>query len=322
MGSAANLGCGSDSISSVVNDPTDAGEAVDGGFADASGTDTPDAGFASNPGDVGTLPRTVTLGGDRPAEMWVPSSYDGSQRPIVVLLHGYTSSGSQQNAYFGLSDLVDAQSFFLVLPDGTREQSFLQSRFWNATDACCNFTGSDVDDVAYIVGLIDEASALFNVDPNRVHAVGHSNGGFMAYRLACDAADRFASIASLAGATFNDERACAASEPVSVLQLHGTLDGTIAYGGGSIGANAYPGAEETVARWALRAQCAAMPEAGPVYDLSTTEAAAETEVFAYPGCSAGISVELWRMNGSGHVPQLRPAFAERVVEFLLDHPKP
>ena len=65
-----------------------------------------------------------------------------------------------------------------------------------------------------------------NVDPYRIYVAGHSNGGFMSYRLACTHADRIAAIVSLAGATFDTPADCSPTEPVAVLQIHGTADDT------------------------------------------------------------------------------------------------
>lgn len=45
-------------------------------------------------------------------------------------------------------------------------------------------------------------AAVANVDRSRVYFVGHDNGGFMAYRLACDHSDKIAAIAVLSAATF------------------------------------------------------------------------------------------------------------------------
>ncbi|MEO1337092.1 MAG: PHB depolymerase family esterase, partial [Myxococcota bacterium] len=301
--------CSSDDTSEL----TDAGQTDDSGVAD-SGTED---------GGVSMPPNEVALGGDRPARMRVPATYDGSAFPLVILLHGYTSNSAQQDAYFGLSNLVDSRSFFLILPDGTREQTPLQNRFWNATDACCDFTDTNVDDVGYLLGLVDEASAQYNIDPNRVMAVGHSNGGFMAYRLACDASTRIAAVASLAGATFDDEADCSATSPVSVLQVHGTQDTTIRYDGGNILGVTYPSAEETVEQWATRAGCSTTATPGDAKDLDRGIDGNDTDTFVYAdGCDEGIEVQLWRINGGGHVPPLTNDFAEGVVDFLLSHPKP
>src|SRR5688572_27262361 len=122
---------------------------------------------------------------DRPYGLKVPAGYEGQAPvPLVVLLHGYTSNGAQQAAYFGLPAVADKEGFLLATPDGTRDR--LGNRFWNATDACCDFFRSGVDDVAYIDAVIDDIAAKYPVDPARVFVAGHSNGAFMAHRYACD----------------------------------------------------------------------------------------------------------------------------------------
>ncbi len=151
--------------------------------------------------------------------------------PLVVLLHGLGSSGATMEEYFQLQPLAESKGFLLALPDGTKHAD--GARFWNATDACCGF-GSTVDDVAYLGSVIDEVEGARNVDRSRVYVMGHSNGGFMSYRMACDVADRVAAIASVAGATWADPSKCTPSEPVSVLQVHGTADEGIRYDGGQM----------------------------------------------------------------------------------------
>tara|TARA_B100000029_G_scaffold43608_1_gene40392 strand:- start:172 stop:1062 length:891 start_codon:yes stop_codon:yes gene_type:complete len=117
----------------------------------------------------------------------------------------------------------------LVLPDGMKNPD--GNQYWNATDACCDFYQSGVDDVAYLSGVIEEAIEAFNIDTKRVFLVGHSNGGYMAHRLACERSDLIAGIVSLAGSTWYDEAKCGNPDPVAVLQVHGTWDTTIRYWG-------------------------------------------------------------------------------------------
>jgi polyhydroxybutyrate depolymerase len=293
-------------------DRSDVAVEPDASEGDAGGAD------ASN-GDATTFPGALILGApDRPAPMKIPSGYAGEPLPIVVLLHGYTVDAATQDTYFGLSARVDDRRYFLVLPDGTREASAAMNRFWNATDACCNFYGSAVDDVGYILALVEEARASVAID--RVYLVGHSNGGFMTYRIACDAADRIDAIASLAGATFFDEAQCGAARPISVLQIHGTQDGTILYGGVATGAMRYPGAEETVRRWATRAGCdLGMLEAGSAIDLDVGIAGDETEVETYRQACGSVEAEHWRIQGGGHIPALAPGFADLVLDWLFAH---
>jgi polyhydroxybutyrate depolymerase len=251
----------------------------------------------------------------------VPASYTtGTATALVVLLHGYGFDGATQSAYFGIQTEAERRGFLLVHPDGTKNA--LGKSFWNATDACCGYD-STVDDVAYITAIIDDVSAKYTVDPKRVFVIGHSNGGFMSYRMACDRAGRIAAIASLAGATFADTSKCDPSEPVSVLQVHGTADNTIEYQGGEILGNRYPSAEQTVADWAAYNECSATATTGDAtVDLLPAIEGAETTTKSYTGCPAGIGVELWSMDGAGHVPIPATTMVSAMLDFLFAHPKP
>ena len=189
--------------------------------------------------------------------MHVPSSYRAAApAPLIVLLHGYTSSGAGQDTYMQVSALKDAYGFILVAPDGTREAGGNRPRFWNASPACCNFAGSTVDDVAYLAGLIDAVKADYAIDDKRIYLFGHSNGGFMAYRMAHEHGDAIAAIASLAGADQSRPRP-GPPEPVHVLQIHGTADTAIPYEGGAFRGEALPGARASVENWAAHNGCAA-----------------------------------------------------------------
>ena len=251
----------------------------------------------------------------------VPTGYDASTPvPLIVLLHGYTSSGAGQDSYMGFSDIADEYGFLLVAPDGDKESGGDQNRFWNASPACCNFFQSEVNDSGYVLDIINAAKSEFNVDPDRVYLIGHSNGGFMSYRAAYDHSETIAAIASLAGASHVDERPAPAN-PVHVLQIHGTDDGTIAYEGADIQGNAYPSAIESVSQWAAYNGCT---EGGgrELRDLVANLAGHETSVSVYnQGCKAGGSSELWTIAAGSHVPALSDSFAEQVVEWLYAHPK-
>ena len=164
----------------------------------------------------------------------VPSDYSqDTPTPLVVLLHGYGSSGVRQESYMKFGKLVDSHGFLLVRPDGTQESTEEGRRFWNASKACCNFEGSTIDDSAYVLSVIEAVRSRYTVDPKRVYLIGHSNGGFMSYRAAHDHSDRIAAIASLAGAASTDDLP-APLHPVHILQIHGTDDATIAYAGSEI----------------------------------------------------------------------------------------
>ncbi len=249
----------------------------------------------------------------------MPSGYNAATAaPLVILLHGFGASGVIQESYFKLQPQAEARGFLYVHPDGLKNILGLTS--WNATNACCqNF--ATVDDAGYITFIIDQVSAAYNVDPTRIYLVGHSNGGFMSYRMACDHADRIAAIVSLAGATFEDATQCTPSEPVSVLQIHGTLDGTIEYEGGNTPTGRYPSAEQTVSTWSNYNGCTTTTESRGAIDLGLAIDGDETTKLAYTGCPVDGEVELWTMVDGPHIPPLTENYAADIIDWLYAHPK-
>ena len=252
----------------------------------------------------------------------VPESYSASEaHPLIILLHGYTSSGRNQDSYFQVSELADDYGFLFAAPDGVREPSSDENRFWNASNACCNFFGLEVDDSGYIRSIIDEMKQRYNVDENRVFLIGHSNGGFMSFRMAYEPSDAVAAIASLAGANHMDQRE-APENPVHILQIHGTNDETIGYQGGDIQDNRYPSALQSVRRWANYNGCSQNGVGRELRDLEASLPGHESGVLKFEvGCKPGGSAELWTIASGTHVPVLSDTFAAQVVEWLLAHPK-
>ena len=223
-------------------------------------------------GDAGGLPQVV--GGDRPVTVQVPTTYDPARAyPLLVILHGYSATGLLQQAYLGFSGAADPRDTLIIAPDGTTDS--LGNQFWNADDACCDLDHSGVDDVGYISGLIEDIRAAYNVDARRIYVIGHSNGGFMAYRMACERPDLVASVMVLAGAAaFADPTTCVPSAPVSILHIHGDADTEVNYDGDSGLDGPYPGAMASVTRWAGYDGCADTFTDGPSLDSSTASSTA------------------------------------------------
>jgi poly(3-hydroxybutyrate) depolymerase len=178
------------------------------------------------------MPAPPYLGGERPAIYALPYGYEPDQEmPLIISMHGFTGTGAWHDLYWGLSDLTRELGILLIMPNGRTNPEGAQ--FWSATDACCNFAGAADTDDQYIRGLIEEAQLHFNVDPKRIAVMGHSNGGFMSYRMACDHADLITHVGALAGSSFFEEGRCAPARPVSIFNIHGTWDLSIRYTGRS-----------------------------------------------------------------------------------------
>ncbi|MBA3539841.1 MAG: hypothetical protein H0T79_09445, partial [Deltaproteobacteria bacterium] len=181
----------------------------------------------------------------------------------------------------------------------------------NADEACCDFGNTGVDDVGYLGGLIDEVKAAYPVGD--VFVVGHSNGGYMAYRMACERADAISAIISLAGNAATTPANCQPSQPVSVLHLHGTADATVPFAGTA-------GASSSVQQWMSHDTCgtARTPDV-PSLDLETSIVGAETTREHADGCPAGIGVELWAIEGGSHIPNFAATFGATLFQWLTDH---
>ena len=255
-------------------------------------------------------------------QITVPSEYETANRaPLIILLHGYGSNGPRQDTYLGFSRIANRYGFILVAPTGTRETGGRQATFWNATSACCNFQEPSIDDNAYIIGIIERMKEEYSIDSNQVYLVGHSNGGFMSYQLAYNNSESIAAIVSLAGASHSDERE-APEHAVHILQIHGTNDSTIQYGGGDIQGNDYPSAKESVVQWAKYNQCGTEGVDRELRDLESTLDGHESSVLLFnESCRNGGSSELWTISEGSHVPRVSESFSAQVVEWLYAHPK-
>lgn len=269
-------------------------------------------------------PQSVfTIGGSRPATLMRPVDYvPGTPIPVVILLHGYNSHSGAVNRYLGIGRRINEDQFAVILPEGSKNPN--GQRFWNATDYCCDFWNTEPDDVGYLNSLYQEAATYVNTDG--VYLLGHSNGGFMAYRMACESMPGLKGIMSLAGTTFYDPNRCEGATPVPVLHLHGTSDPTIQYGGWyrttGAGRIHYPGAAQTVERWAGRAGC----DLGAAADLESLELVldipeAETHPTRYEaGCRDGVALELWTIEDGSHWPGFNSIeIGRRLIHWLFSN---
>ena len=160
-----------------------------------------------------------------------PNYYEASGFSLVIALHGGGGSGEQFETSTKLSEKANAAKFIVVYPDGVQGTGILKARTWNA-GACCDYASeNNINDVKYIAELIDKLLTEYKINPKKVYATGHSNGGMLAYRLACEIPHKIAAIAPNAS-TMAVTQPCAASRPVPILHMHSILDQNVPYTGG------------------------------------------------------------------------------------------
>ena len=253
-----------------------------------------------------------------------PLEFVDGETPLIVSLHGYGGNSADHIAYVPLHKRVNADGFALLLPNGQLDSK--GNRFWNPTDLCCDGGKSGEDDVAYLTGLVALAKTIKDFGP--VYFFGYSNGGFMAYHMACKGLPGLRAVASLAGTSYVEDSSCDGAPPVSVLHIHGTADEVILFEGDESEPDSkgdgqrafYAGAEEMVTRWSGRAGCdwPAHPMPYATFDLDQYVAGSETQAFRLEsGCADGIKIELWMGLGTGHSPAYGDAFVDALIDWLL-----
>ena len=162
---------------------------------------------------------------------YVPTNLPTGQLPLLIALHGGLGTSDQFEANSGFDNLAEANKFVVTYPDGIGNQSDGTGfQTWNGGYCCGPAQTQNVDDVAFISSLIDTLVAQLPIDPKRVFIAGHSNGGILAYRLACELSEKIAAIGLQAGS--NVVQGCAPSRAVSVLHIHGSADTNMPIGGG------------------------------------------------------------------------------------------
>jgi len=231
---------------------------------------------------VGSSTHVISVGGVtrsyivyRPAEL--PAA-----APLVVMLHGGFGTGSQAQKSYHWDAEADSGHFLVAYPDGL-------GRAWNAGGGCCGRPGRDgADDIGFITAMVSAISRAVPVDRGRVYATGISNGGIMAYDLACHTTI----FAAIGPDSATELGGCPSPQPVSVIAIHGTADKNIPYDGGAGDGVARidgPPVPAVNASWRRTDHCPAPAVA--VAGTVTTSVAA---------CPGGRAVELITIAGAGH----------------------
>jgi polyhydroxybutyrate depolymerase len=142
-----------------------------------------------------------------------------------------------------------------------------------------------------------------------VFAAGHSNGGILAYRLACEASDVFAAVGVQSSSLEID--ACRPSHPVSVIHIHGTADRNVPIDGGK-GPNGISGVSFRRpirgARTLARADgCGAHPT------TRTDPTNPDVTITRWRSCDDATEVRFVAVKGASHAWMGHPTAIPRVV---------
>jgi poly(3-hydroxybutyrate) depolymerase len=160
-------------------------------------------------------------------QIFVPSQCGAPGCGLILELHGDTGTGPLFEANMGLMPLGNVNGYIVIAPTGPPLADQVGSTWTTAEDD-------------KLMAIVDTVAGVFATDVTKTHVTGFSRGGYVTWRLMCEHADRFASIAPGAGGSAPggdcmgvDEVSCPfdASMPggmpsrqVPVLALMGRLD--------------------------------------------------------------------------------------------------
>lgn len=203
------------------------------------------------------------------------------------------------------------------------------------------------DDEGYLVGLVKQIAETYKTDKKRTHISGFSSGAFMSYQMICNHAELFASGFLVAAPVDYTYDTCRPSEPVSIINVHGTEDETVQYDvaeptfteiaskNGCDAASALSSPPSTTLDlWtatplataeALTAFVQQVPDLIPFlpFILSLrdenrlpTLPGPETEVYEARNCPKGITTSLWKIKGANHIPRITDDFPVLAFDFF------
>ena len=268
------------------------------------------------------VPHSLRSGGtDRTYRLYVPALLDRTRPvPVVVMLHGALGSSEQVERYMSFNAVADREGFAVVYPQGIgsawNDSRPPELRFRGAKNA-------KADDVLFLRDLVRHLVGSGFAAPDRLFLAGVSNGGYMAARMACEAADLFAGYAFLISSVPKSYRGgCNPGKRIPVVVLSGTEDRLVPWEGyvpkgaprdGPLGTMA---ATEHTDFWAEINGCSGVRETR-LNDIDPDDGSVIVRRDR-TGCAKGGAVTFYAVEGGGHqTPSLRQGIMDHVVAAFL-----
>jgi polyhydroxybutyrate depolymerase len=217
--------------------------------------------------------------------------------------------------------IAEEEGVVLVVPNGVNSKTgdtYGDDQNWNDLRPDQAQGQTEVDDVGFLLCLLDQLVAEVPIDTDRIYVTGASNGGMMTYRMLIEAPERFAAGAAyIANLPSLSTPLSEPDQPVPIMIANGTLDPLMPYAGGVVAKDRGEviSTRETVDWW-INANKA--DQEGLVSqelpDLNKEDGCRIQEYF-YPAGEDGAPVMFYRMEGGGHT--LPGLSSEGVIQRLL-----
>lgn len=160
--------------------------------------------------------QTLAVAGvERAYKLVAPKSLDPKKpAALVFAFHGFGDSKELMSFYSQLDGTAEKHGFVLVYLDARR-------RMWPLLPALAK------DDLAFFDTVYDRVVSQYNVDLNRVHLVGMSNGAYFSHLVARERPDKVASIACHSGGLGAMDQDPKLERKYAVLLVHGEDDSIV-----------------------------------------------------------------------------------------------
>jgi len=222
------------------------------------------------------------------------------QLPLVLTLHGGGGSAASAIHFTQLNPVADQHGFLVAYPQGYTALPLGGFAWADGRGTQADLDG--IDDVGFLLSLLDTLIAAHAIDTSRIYLNGFSNGGFMTQRMACEAPERFAAMASL-GCTMGTSlyARCKPGQPIPILLLMGTADPFVPYEGGPMNGPVLPvvAADSLFDFWSANNGCQTSLPPTDLPDLVPEDNCTATRIDRID-CACEADVRLFRINGGGH----------------------
>ncbi|MEO0393837.1 MAG: PHB depolymerase family esterase [Pseudomonadota bacterium] len=146
----------------------------------------------------------------------------------IVHAHGYRGTAAAVVYNAMLRSVADQLGVALIALKSAGED-------WALPNSPSDPNADVAREMAYVAGVIKDATTRFSLDPNRFMASGFSAGGMMVWTIACHRSDLFAGFAPIAGTFWRPVPDRCTSPPTNIIHIHGDLDRVVPISGRPIG---------------------------------------------------------------------------------------
>lgn len=211
-----------------------------------------------------------------------------NQPPLLIILHGHNESASFIRYRIKNSNVFTKSGMLVVYPNG----SGLIRHNWDDFKTQIDFINT----------IIDSFSIKFKIDTTKIYIAGFSQGGMLAYRMACEHSERIAAVAMISSQIDSNyvNNSCTMQRAVPLISINSKVDRACPFDSFTFKGKWFNSVQSGVAAWAYKSGCNIAPDS--VYHSNNYE------VNIWKKDNLEITT-LWALKNGGHAwPQGRGLF--------------